>query len=56
MSIQRHYQIMAKYNQWMNRALYDVCAGIPDESRKKDMGAFFRSIHGRPYLAGQVYP
>lgn len=34
------------YNQWMNKHLYQVCAELPDPVRKKDMRAFFRSVHG----------
>src|SRR5687767_12328888 len=37
---------MAQYNQWMNERLYECCARIPDEERKRDAGAFFKSIHG----------
>ncbi|MFQ5938396.1 MAG: DinB family protein, partial [Acidiferrobacterales bacterium] len=37
---------MAEYNRWMNGKLYAVCAEIPDEKRKADLGAFFKSIHG----------
>ena len=37
---------MAEYNCWMNGKLYAVCAEIPDEERKTDLGAFFKSIHG----------
>ena len=37
---------MCRYNQWMNEKLYAVCETIPDEVRKEDRGAFFRSIHG----------
>ena len=37
---------MARYNQWMNEKLYAVCEKIPDADRKKDLGAFFKSIHG----------
>lgn len=37
---------MAGYNKWMDGRLYDVCSLIPDEDRRKDMGAFFKSIHG----------
>ena len=37
---------MARYNHWMNERLYECCAGIADGERKRDMGAFFRSIHG----------
>lgn len=40
------FELIARYNQWMNDKLYDVCAGIPDQERKKDLGAFFKSIHG----------
>ena len=41
-----YYQLMAEYNCWMNRNIYSVCSAIPDEQRKQDMGAFFKSIHG----------
>ena len=41
-----HVQTMARYNRWMNQKVYDGCAGLSDEDRKRDMGAFFRSIHG----------
>lgn len=39
-------QMMAEYNQWMNQKLYRVCAEISDEERRRDRGAFFKSIHG----------
>lgn len=41
-----YYQLMAEYNFWMNQKIYQVCSSIPDEQRKQDMGAFFKSIHG----------
>lgn len=37
---------MAAYNRWMNGKLYALCAQLPDAERKKDCGAFFKSIHG----------
>lgn len=37
---------MAEYNYWMNSRLYDLCNAISDNSRRKDRGAFFGSIHG----------
>jgi uncharacterized damage-inducible protein DinB len=37
---------MAAYNRWMNERLYELCAGIPDAERKRDRGAYFRSVHG----------
>jgi len=41
-----YYELMAEYNKWMDGKLYDVCEGITDAERKRDMGAFFKSIHG----------
>lgn len=41
-----YYQLMAEYNLWMNQNLYLVCSEIPEEQRKRDLGAFFKSIHG----------
>lgn len=41
-----YYETMADYNHWMNQKLYAICAKIPDEKRKQDLGAFFKSIHG----------
>ena len=37
---------MARYNGWMNERLYECCARLSDAERKKDAGAFFKSIHG----------
>ena len=36
----------ARYNRWMNEKLYGVAATLSDEARKRDAGAFFKSIHG----------
>lgn len=41
-----HYEAMARYNHWMNEKLYGLCADMSDEQRKRDLGAFFNSIHG----------
>jgi uncharacterized damage-inducible protein DinB len=40
------FRVQADYNRWMNERLYAVCAGIGDAERRRDLGAFFRSIHG----------
>ncbi|WP_448514089.1 DinB family protein [Parathermosynechococcus lividus] len=37
---------MARYNRWMNETIYECSSGLSDEVRKRDMGAFFKSIHG----------
>lgn len=36
---------MARYNRWMNEKLYACCATLSDEQRKRDLRAFFGSIH-----------
>jgi uncharacterized damage-inducible protein DinB len=38
-------QAMAAYNGWMNRKVHEAAAQLSDEARKRDRGAFFRSIH-----------
>ncbi len=37
---------LARYNRWMNDKLYGLAATLTDEARKRDAGAFFKSIHG----------
>jgi len=37
---------LARYNHWMNEKLYGLAAKLNDEERKRDRGAFFKSIHG----------
>ena len=39
------WQLMADYNGWMNERLYAICASLTDDERKRDRGAFFKSIH-----------
>jgi uncharacterized damage-inducible protein DinB len=69
MIFQRGYpSLMAEYNRWMNERLYAFCADMTDELRRRDLGAFFKSIHGtldhilggdRLWLArfnGKTYP
>lgn len=36
----------ARYNRWMNDKLYALAATLGDDVRKRDTGAFFKSIHG----------
>ncbi len=37
---------LARYNRWMNDKLYGLVATLSDAERKRDCGAFFKSIHG----------
>jgi len=46
MVTKEYARTMARYNRWMNERLYAFCADIPDAERKRDAGAFFKSIHG----------
>lgn len=41
-----YFQTMSRYNRWMNEKLYGVCDAMPDELRRADKGAFFKSVHG----------
>lgn len=38
--------MMASYNAWMNRRLYETAATLPNEALVADRGAFFGSILG----------
>jgi uncharacterized damage-inducible protein DinB len=41
-----HFLMMARYNRWANARLYDAIDKLPDELYRKDIGLFFRSLHG----------
>lgn len=41
-----YVRTMARYNAEMNRRLYDAAAGLTEDQRKADHGAFWHSIHG----------
>ncbi|MFM9842667.1 MAG: DinB family protein [Dongiaceae bacterium] len=40
-----HVRVLARYNKWMNEKIYATAAQLSDEERKRDRGAFFKSIH-----------
>lgn len=46
MIITEQYRQLARYNTWMNEKLYAVAATIDDAERRRDLGAFFHSLHG----------
>ena len=37
--------VMANYNTWVNAQIFEVCRKISDNQYRKDLGAFFGSIH-----------
>lgn len=36
----------ATYNRLANERLYEACASLSEEERRRDLGAFFGSVHG----------
>ena len=45
-AMKSHFAKMAKYNAWANARLYAMARGLPDAAYRKDVGAFFGSLHG----------
>jgi uncharacterized damage-inducible protein DinB len=41
-----HYKRFAAYNAWANARLYDAATALSDFERKRDVKAYFRSLHG----------
>ena len=37
---------MADYNAWANGRLYGMARQLPDEQYRRDVGAYFKSLHG----------
>ena len=41
-----HFEMMAAYNAWANKRLYDAAFALSPEDYRRDCGAFFGSLHG----------
>ncbi|PCJ28013.1 MAG: damage-inducible protein DinB [SAR86 cluster bacterium] len=41
-----NFELMAKYNHWMNEKLFNASEKLSEEELAKDVGAFFESILG----------
>lgn len=41
-----HFAMMAEYNAWANARIYAQARKLPDESYRRNVGAFFASLHG----------
>jgi uncharacterized damage-inducible protein DinB len=41
-----HFVLMAKYNAWANARLFRMAGALQDELYRKEVGAFFKSLHG----------
>lgn len=46
LDIATYAELMARYNQWMNQAIYQAACELSEQDRKADCGLFFKSIHG----------
>ena len=42
----RYATRMAAYNRWMNERVYAAASTLADDVRKRDVRAYFKSIHG----------
>jgi uncharacterized damage-inducible protein DinB len=41
-----HFMMMANYNEWANARLFRAAGTLKDALYRKDVGAYFRSLHG----------
>ncbi|MGQ0510159.1 MAG: DinB family protein [Betaproteobacteria bacterium] len=41
-----HFTTLANYNAWANARIYAAARALPEESYKRNVGAFFGSLHG----------
>ena len=41
-----YFLTLARYNVWATRRLFDALAAVDDAAYRRDIGLFFRSIHG----------
>ena len=39
------FRMLAGYNQWANRRVYDAAAAVPETEYRAERGAFFGSLH-----------
>jgi uncharacterized damage-inducible protein DinB len=45
-ALQQHLDLLALYNLWATRRLFAALESVPDEHYRRDVGLFFKSIHG----------
>ena len=46
MTLKDHFELMARYNQWMNESIYEAASELDASVLETDQGAFFKSILG----------
>ena len=45
-ALKAHFKTLARYNQWATRKLFESVDALPDELYRRDVGLFFKSVHG----------
>lgn len=46
MTLKDNFELMARYNQWMNENIYEAASELDQATLNADQGAFFKSILG----------
>ena len=46
MMIHAHFATLARYNVWATRALFEQVDALPEADYRRDVGLFFKSVHG----------
>jgi uncharacterized damage-inducible protein DinB len=46
MNAHDHFKILARYNAWATQRLLTACDALSEEQYRRDVGLFFKSIHG----------
>jgi len=46
MSVRALFRELAAYNCWANARVYEAALALPDTLYRRDVGVFFRSLHG----------
>ena len=41
-----YFEMLGRYNKWANARLYAMAAALPDDGYRKNVGAYFGSLHG----------
>ena len=41
-----HFALLARYNKWANARLYNMAGALPEEAYRRNVGAYFGSLHG----------
>jgi uncharacterized damage-inducible protein DinB len=44
--VKEHFALMAEYNAWANARLYRMAATLSEEQYRRDVNAYFKSLHG----------